>query len=111
MNGSPESGARGHGGGVLDSLYRLSWTVTRLHRSARGGLIVTALRDGHVASAELPERAAQEPLGSWLLRVEQALLENAYDPAGSAPPLLVLSVSGELAELIPSACPLRGESA
>ena len=97
-------------GHVLGLLGRLCWTVTRVHETPRGSLIVTAVRQGRIASAELPERAAEEPSVAWLARLEHALCENAYDPAASEPPLVVLPVSEELAELVPSDALLRGGS-
>lgn len=110
MNGSSMSGACCRDGSVLGSLHGLSWTVTRLHQSPRGSLIVTALRHGRVASAELPERAVEEPATTWLARLEELLCRNAYDPTDSAPPLLVFAVSDELAELVPRHWFSRGRS-
>jgi len=111
MNGSPISGARRQSSGVLGSLRGLSWTVTRLHHSPRGSWIVTALRHGRVASAELPERCSEEPSATWLARLEHVLAQNAYDPTDSAPPLLVFAISEELAELVPRHELLPGDRA
>lgn len=110
MNGSPISAWRAREN-ALGSLRRLAWTVTRLHESPRGSFIVTALRRGRVSSAELPQRRDEEPAVAWLERVEAALCRNAYDPTDSAPPLVVLRLSDDFAELVPSADPIPKETA
>ena len=109
MERSARSGRRSRTEDVLGCLRRLSWKVTRLHRSPRGSLIVTALRHGRVTSVELPEPCEREPALAWLARLDAALCRNAYDPADSPPPLMVLALSEELAELV-SSRELREES-
>jgi hypothetical protein len=102
MNGSPTLSAPRRGNrNVLGSLGVLAWTVTRFHRSPRGSVIVTALKNGCVSNAELPEPIDDEPLDDWLARLEAVLSRHAYDPADTEPPLLVCPLPNELVELVP----------
>lgn len=88
-------------GYILSWLADLSWKVVRLHYSPRGGLIVTALKNGRVATVELPRAIPREAHVAWMNGLDSLFARAAYDPTDTTPPVLTLALSDDLAELVP----------
>lgn len=86
---------------LLAQLATLDWKVVRLHHSPRGGVIVTAVKNGRVAALELPSLDSEPPVGGWDEALESCLRDAAYDPIDTGPPFLVVALPNELAELVP----------
>ncbi len=86
---------------VLRSLAHLCWKVVRFHSSPRGGLIVTATKNGLLAALELPLPNLAEAEEACVARLEALLVHSAYDPTDATPPVLVVTLPGDLADVVP----------
>jgi hypothetical protein len=92
-------------GQILSLLTDLCWTVVRLHASPRGGVIVTALKNGRIATLELTLPRPGEPHRAWVERLDGMLASSAYDPTDTAPPVLTVAVSDDVVDLVPQSGP------